>query len=549
MRRALFVAVLAALAATSPAAGQTSSTRYEVWALDQSDTDAAGGGLLYVWNASALRLRADLATPTKVNLADAARAAGCPVARRPHMAIASRSRPSTHVVLANVASGMTYFMDVRTKAIVGCISTAGGFAGAGGSVASHASVPTPDGRMVIVADMGAAGQNGFLHKIQTNHATNTYTLVETLPLAPQQAALGTLARPVCHDYTANARFAYVTIAGGGLLVVDLGTSDSGVDMRVAKVYPASALPAVGCGAFRLPGNRMLVGTERLSEDPTAPPSSGTDRLYVLDTSGATRGVFPDPVATIALPGTDAHGVSTCTDTNGSLFARVAMRLSDHLNVIDLQTYRVVRSHPLARPPWSPNPTPDILDVVGDRAYVTLRGPRPLTAITTLQAADRTPGVGVLQIDPDCLGLTWEASGLAPMADPTRTTTLTSGPNTGAIVTAADPHGLEAVLIAAACDVRVRAPQLRAGQPTRLRATVRLLGQRLAGTRVNIRGAGVSRSLVANASGEAAAAVRPTRGGTLRIRVPAAGRTLGCSATRRVLPRAGAPGGRLTGSRT
>ena len=520
------------LAAVAPAAAEREPrVRLQVWALDQSDTDPAGGGLLYRWSQAALLRRAQAARPAVLNLADAARAAGCPVGRRPHMTFGDRPRPSSHVVVANVGSGSTFFMDAQRATVVGCVSTLAGFGGAGGSVSAHAAVPSPNGSMVIVADIGAPDQSGFLHKIRTDYARNSYTLVETLPLAPQAAALGTLARPICHDFTRDGRFAYVTIAGGGVLVVDVGTADSSVDMSVRKVYPASMVPAVGCGAFTLPDGRMLVGTERLSEDPAAPPSAGVDRLYLFDARRVGSGAFPDPVV-IPLPGVDSHGVATCADQQGRLYAWVVMRLSDHVNVVDLRAGRVVATHSLARP-FSPNPTPDLIQIRGRRAFITLRGPRPLTAIPNLQFADRTPGVAVLRVARDCRTFRWARGQLASMSDANRTTTLTAGPNTGAVVTAADPHGIDAVVTHAECTIDVRPRRLRGGEPTRVRATVRLLESPLAAARVRVWGAGVSRTLRTDANGQAAGVVRPRRAGTLRLSVRRAGASLGCRVSLRV----------------
>ena len=42
--------------------------------------------------------------------------------------------------------------------------------------------------------------------------------------------LGTsVARPICHEFTTDSKFAYVTMAGGGLLVVEVGNSGRALD--------------------------------------------------------------------------------------------------------------------------------------------------------------------------------------------------------------------------------------------------------------------------------------------------------------------------------
>ncbi len=218
---------------------------------------------------------------------------------------------------------------------------------------------------------------------------------------------------------------------GGLLVVDVGSADASTPMEVVHVYPAATVPGLGCGAFRLPDGRMLTNGE-------SGAAGGDDFLYIFDTSGAGEGNFPDPVQ-IELPGEDTHGVALCQDKRGNLFALTAMRVSNEINSVDLQAQEVVRTRSLARP-WSTDPKPDLADIVGDRMFVTLRGPKPLTAIPTLENAARTPGVAVLKVHTNCNTFDWDSKDIAPMVNP-NTTTLSDG----TVVTSADPHGLEVVL--------------------------------------------------------------------------------------------------------
>ncbi|MCI0529665.1 MAG: hypothetical protein L0Y56_19665, partial [Nitrospira sp.] len=274
-------------------------------------------------------------------------------------------------------------------------------------------------------------KSGFLQKIQTDYASNTYKLVETLVLDPYAKELGTkVARPICHEFTADSKFAYITMAGGGLLVVDLGDASGKPGMQVVKVYPASMVPGIGCGAFRLANGKMLTIGE-------SGANGGDDFLYIFDTSGIPN-AFPDPVK-IELPGEDTHGVALCKDANGNLFAWTAMRVSNDLNVIDLQTNKVVKTISMVQP-FSSDPKPDIVDIVGNKMFVALRGSKPLTAINTLESPNRTPGVAVLSLSPDCQSFTWEQKGLLPM---------TKNPNKTKVgdkeVNVADPHGLETVL--------------------------------------------------------------------------------------------------------
>jgi len=425
---------------------ESSQSYFEVWAVDQSGTSdgpsADFGGLIYIWDGAAISENASEATPEIIDLAVAASKAGCDAPKKPHMVLANHTKSGvaatpkpSHVVLANVGSGDTFFIDIDTRTIVGCVNTLGGFNGAGGTANTHASTASVDNSMVIVANIGAKGESGFLHKIQTDYTNNDYEFVETLALNQFSNDLGTsVARPICHEFTADSKFAYVTMAGGGLLVVDVGSADGTTPMTVVKVYDKDTVPGIGCGVARLPDGRMMTNGESGAK-------GGDDFLYTFDPSKATDGVFPDPVQ-IELPGEDTHGAVTCTDQDGNLFAVTSMRVSNDVNFIDLQTNKVVATQSMAAT-FSPDPKPDVADIVDNKMFIALRGHKPLTAIGSLESVDRTPGVAVLTISDDCKSLSWEAKDLASMKDPDRT--IAFGLTGGSRITAADPHGLEVVM--------------------------------------------------------------------------------------------------------
>ena len=424
-----------ATSAPPPTATAIPEPTFEVWAVDQAATgDDGQGGLLYIWDGADISENASEADVEIIDLAEAAADAGCNAPKKPHMVLANHtgSKPS-HVVLANVGSGDTFFIDVASRDIVGCVNTVGGFEGAGGTANTHAATASADNSMVIVANIGAKGESGFLHKIHTEYSENHYHFVETLALDEFSSALGTsVARPICHEFTADSKFAYVTLAGGGLLVVDVGSADGTTPMTVVKVYDKATVPGIGCGVARLPDNKIMTNGESGAK-------GGDDFLYTFDASGAANGVFPDPVQ-IELPGEDTHGAVTCTDKNGNLFAVTSMRVSNDVNFIDLQTNKVVATKSMATS-FSLDPKPDVADIVGNKMFIALRGAKPLTAIGGLESADRTPGVAVLTISDNCKSFSWEAKDLASMEDPTR---LVSGSFPGQRITAADPHGLEVV---------------------------------------------------------------------------------------------------------
>jgi len=409
---------------------------YEVWAVDQSGTASDGtGGLLYIWDGQDIFLKgAKNATPEIIDLAKAAKDANCDAPKKPHMILSNFTTPkASHVILANVGSGDTFFINIDTRAIVGCVNTVGGFNGAGGTTNAHASVASPDNSMAIVANIGAKDESGFLHKIQTDYTSDDYKLVGTLALDQFTNELGTaVARPICHEFTSDSKFAYITLAGGGLLVVDVGSADGTTPMTVVKVYDKDTVPGIGCGVSRLPFNKIMTNGESGAK-------GGDDFLYTFDTSKAVEGVFPNPVQ-IELPGEDTHGAVTCIDQKGDIFAITSMRVSNDVNFVDLQTNKVVATESMATS-FSPDPKPDVAHIVGNKMFIALRGAKPLSAIGSLQNVDRTPGVAVLTISDDCKSLSWEEEDLASMEDPDRLVTLKDGSE----VSASDPHGLEVIL--------------------------------------------------------------------------------------------------------
>ena len=410
---------------------------YEVWSVDQSGTASDGtGGLLYIWDGEDIFIDgAKKASPEIIDLAKAAKDANCDAPKKPHMILSNYTTPkASHVLLANVGSGSTFFINIDSRAIVGCVNTVGGFNGVGGTTNAHASIASPDNSMAIVANIGAKDESGFLHKIQTNYTSNDYNLVETLALDQFSNELGTeVARPICHEFTSDSKFAYITLAGGGLLVVDVGSADGTIPMTVVKVYDKDTVPGIGCGVSRLPFNKIMTNGESGAK-------GGDDFLYTFDASKAVEGVFPNPVQ-IELPGEDTHGAVTCIDQKGDIFAITSMRVSNDVNFVDLQTNKVVATQSMASS-FSPDPKPDVADILGNKMFIALRGAKPLSAIGALESADRTPGVAVLTISDDCKSFSWEEEDLASMKDPDR---LLTDSFSGLKISVSDPHGLEVIL--------------------------------------------------------------------------------------------------------
>ncbi|MBA2633767.1 MAG: hypothetical protein H0U86_12355 [Chloroflexi bacterium] len=125
---------------------------------------------------------------------------------------------------------------------------------------------------------------------------------------------------------------------------------------------------------------------------------------------------------------DAHG-GALTKTGRYLW--VGDRFANHIVVVDTAEDRVVNEIGLSGGP-SGDPAPDIMDVApaGDWVFISLRGPKPLSANVHGHdnAVGSTPGVGVVRVDED--GWHGELVGVA------RISRLVEGEER------ADPHGLK-----------------------------------------------------------------------------------------------------------
>src|SRR5687767_2072827 len=141
-RLALGAVLAATVTLTISAAG---SNKYEVWAIDQSNsTGQTFGGTLYIWDGHDLenKHRAPTAVAERIDLGGAS-AALClastganPV--RPHMIAVNPSQ--THAIISFVATGHVLFVHADTRLPVACFRTSPGPVGSG---QAHMSTPSP----------------------------------------------------------------------------------------------------------------------------------------------------------------------------------------------------------------------------------------------------------------------------------------------------------------------------------------------------------------------------------------------------------------------
>jgi DNA-binding beta-propeller fold protein YncE len=378
----------------------TASQRYEVWALDQSDSPGRTyGGGLYIWDGHDLE-RGQGTRPhgaDHYDLGDHA-AALCfektgafPV--RPHMVTISPTQ--THAMIAFVASGHVLIVDARTREMVDCLRTT---PGSNGARQAHMAWPSPDGTYITVAN-----QNGkLLERIAANYETNSFHFepAATLNLATcttpsgapcEAAGIRPDNAPVCPITESRSRLTFVTLRGGGLFVVD----SRATPMRIVAEYDQTWIHGNGCGGAET-GGKMYVD----SGGGTAANLYQAD-LYVFPLRQFSRRPSPP---NLPRPGVvfnesdqehaDAHGTAVARDGR---YLWVADRGRNFFWVVDTRTDEVVNRIDLVSD-LSEDPTPDLMHLSpnGSHAVVALRGPVPLSGDPHVSTGT-TPGVGVLKV--------------------------------------------------------------------------------------------------------------------------------------------------------
>ena len=371
---------------------------YEVWAVDQSDTTTTGGGTLYIYDGKALGGRDPESAADAAEVIDLGGAAQAlcldqtgTIPRRPHMLEFNRSR--THVALAYVATGHVLFMRTSTRTPVACIDV---------GVGAHAAMPTHDERYVVVANL--AGKQ--VHRIRTDYAAGTFELEPdaTINLAAGTTPSGALREdptlrpdnaPVCPIVDGTSRFAFVTLRGGGLFVLDLRAKP----MAIVGEYDRQTIDPSGCGGVET-RERMYVNSG--GGWPANPLESD---LYSIPLAGFSSTPNPPntpaPSLVFSQDGGDAfvdsHGAVL---THRGRFLWAADRAANKIVIVDTRSDTVVDEIGLAGS-FSGDPAPDLLGISpsGTRVYASLRGPAPLTGNAPLvnNAVGATPGVAVIRV--------------------------------------------------------------------------------------------------------------------------------------------------------
>lgn len=376
---------------------------YEVWLIDQSDSPGRNyGGTLHIFDGDVVGV-ADAgapAAPSETIDLGGATSALCLAATgaqpvRPHMLLFNRA--GTHAIVTFVASGHVVVFDAPARTPLTCVRTTRSPTGR----QAHAAFPAPDGSFIVVAN-----QNGKrLERIDADFRTNTFTHDELAMLdlatcttpsgAPcESPALRPDNAPICPIVDASSRYVFVTLRGGGLFVVDARTTP----MAIVGEYDRATIRGNGCGGAQV-GGTMYVNSGGRPGALAHLDMYGFD-VYRLPAPFPQGGApnSPAPVRVFSAAGErDSHGMVA---VGGGRYLWVMDRHANVAEVISTARGERVNTVPLAGA-LSSDPAPDLVDAspAGDRLFVALRGPTPLSGDPHI-ATGSTPGLGVIAVDRD-----------------------------------------------------------------------------------------------------------------------------------------------------
>jgi hypothetical protein len=366
-------------AASRPAA----SGGYEVWATDQSDTAKESGGYLYIYDGADLAADPSGAKP-KVTMDMAGdvnrlceEATKKPV-RRPHMLFFTKDQ--SHVILSFL-SGHVLFMDAATRKPEACVST-------GKNV--HAAWPTPDQKMAIAANMA---EKKFI-RIWTDYKNHKFSFDEStdvMNIGAMEGAERPDATPVCPITEYTSTYAFVTMRGGGLLVVDVTQTP----MKVVATLDKQQVHPAGCGGIQV-GTTMYINSGGGWPADKFPAAAS----LAYDVYAVSLGKLPGSVEAKLITSRDGKNADSHGMAAVGPYIWSADRAGNDIEVIDSSTNTSVGSFGLAGGA-SDDPAPDLMDTAPDGSYVfiALRGPTPLTGNdkSVNNAVGSTPGVGVVKV--------------------------------------------------------------------------------------------------------------------------------------------------------
>lgn len=379
LSRRIRVSFLSAAIATLIAAAP-SAQAYEVWLTDQSDTGKESGGFLYIYDGAQLAAAPSSAKPSQTidfsgEIGKFCEEATKKAVRRPHMLFFNAGQD--HAIISFL-SGQVLFMDAATKKPDACLSM-------GKNV--HAAWPTPDQKMAIAANIA---EKKFI-RIWTDYAAHKFTFdpeKDVLNLAAMEGGERPDTSPICPITESSSRYAFVTLRGGGLIVVDV----TATPMTVVATLNNNQIHPAGCGGIQA-GDTLYINSG--GGWPVAPLSYD---VYAIDMSNLPKSVSAKLVSQRDDKFADSHGMAAV-----GRYVWSADRAGNNVEIIDTLSNLSVGSVDLTTDA-NQDPAPDLMDVAPDGQYVFvgLRGPIPLTGNdkNVNNAKGTIPGVGVIHVDAD-----------------------------------------------------------------------------------------------------------------------------------------------------
>ncbi len=407
---ATLVLTLAVLAGPSPRA-----EAYEVWVADQSDTGTESGGYLHVFDGASLAADPAGARPSATyDLAKVVndvchRATGKNV-RRPHMIFFTSD--GSHAVMSFL-TGHVLILDAATKKLEACLSV-------GKNV--HTAWPTPDRKMIITANI-AEKTFGRIWTDYTAHKFSFDPAADVLDLAPLEERTRPDAAPICPITDASSRYAFVTLRGGGLLVVDV----TATPMKVVATLTNREVHPAGCGGVQV-GNTMYINSGGGWPASKFPDSASLSYdIYALDLSELPSNISAKLVSTRDTKFADAHGMVAV-----GRYIWNSDRAGNNIEIVDSLTNLSVGNVELAGA-LAEDPAPDILAAApdGSAVFAATRGITPLTGndASVNNAKGSSPGIAVITVTDGGKGGVFR--GIARLSN------MRDGAET------ADPHGIAA----------------------------------------------------------------------------------------------------------
>ncbi|MCG5215993.1 beta-propeller fold lactonase family protein [Streptosporangium soli] len=391
-------------------AAQAPKASFEVWLLDQSDTNGlAYGGTVHIFRGHSSGERSaagtiDLATATASMCA--ASTGRNPV--RPHMIVFNKT--GSHAAISFVASGHVVIFNAGTRQPLACFAAE---TGTGGARQAHALWPTEDDRYLVIAN-----QNGKkLERIRTDYVNGTFAQepAATLDLAGcttpngapcESAELRPDNAPICPFIASDNGPVFVSLRGGGLLMVDWRTTP----MSIVAEYDKEHIPANGCGFAEAKGT--------VFGDGGGGTAHNLDQFSVfrMPMKGYSAANPPNVPAVQRLfdddaHDRDAHGTAV---TKNERFVWVGDRDGNVIEVFDGRTGARVGTIDLVSP-FSADPTVDLFAVSPDRKWIfaSTRGPTPLSG-DPHSSHGTDPGLLIIKVTQG--GRSGEVAGLLPITN-------------------------------------------------------------------------------------------------------------------------------------